>query len=103
MLESKNWNSQAVVQELNEAKRQEREREEQKETTIYTIMEQLPDSNYEDIKNSLIANNWDKNKVIQTFKENNVQNFAMINCSDPSESISIQVSKAPETEGMQII
>lgn len=70
---------------------------------IMQIMQELDNFDYEEIKSTLIKFNWDKEKVVQDFRQKNMFKFAMTNCSNPSEQIHIEISKTPQTEGMQIV
>jgi len=66
------------------------------------VMEQCPDLfDFEEIKRNLIANNWDVNQVIALHKAKNLVELQLINCSNPSNTHVLQLSK---TEfGMAII
>ena len=57
------------------------------------IMQELDNFNYEEIKAKLVSVGWDKQKVIQFYKEKDQIKLAMTNCANPSEQIHISLPK----------
>ena len=66
-------------------------------------MQELDNFNFEEVKSNLIRFNWDKQKVIEFYKNKDMIKLAMTNCANPSEQVHIQVSKNAQTDGMAII
>jgi hypothetical protein len=63
------------------------------------IMQIMQELFYEEIKGTLIKYNWDKEKVVQDFRQKNMFKFAMTNCSNPSEQIHIEIKITLQTVG----
>lgn len=53
------------------------------------VMQELDNFNFEEIKSNLIRFNWDKQKVIEFYKNKDMIKLAMTNCANPSEQVHI--------------
>lgn len=103
ILEEKKWNRDQAISELKQAKEMMDQKEKREEQAIYTVFQECPDMDFENIKTELSINGWNPAKVIQQFKEKNSYQFMLVNCANNSDTYPIKIPRDDNTDGMSII
>ena len=104
MLKDQNWNYQAVHNDLNAQQRLQEQKEEQNNQKIMQVAQACPDLyDFDQIKKSLIANNWNVEKVIQIEKQRNQIDLILKNCTNQNDQFFMLLPKNSGVTGMAII